>query len=247
MLANIYKMKVDLKRSKVFSTPTLIQYDSVQFHFYIYDNGIPFDLSGFTRVEVAHHRPDDVIVAMTGEILTDAKGEQYVSYTYQGSEMAVTGLVATSLSILSDTQKVSIMPFHVDIIRDLRDGIVTTAVQESGLLQTYSAQIEDLKVELNTAIQSANTVQNDVNAVKDAAIQATSDAQEQTSLLEARLLEDWTGPQGEQGIQGIQGPAALDQNTATGVGYIKVWTGTLAEYEALTAIDPLVVYHVRGV
>ena len=37
-----------------------------------------------------------------------------------------------------------------------------------------------------------------------------------------------------------------DQNKTTGVGQIKIWTGTLAEYEALTTKDPSTIYHVRG-
>lgn len=38
----------------------------------------------------------------------------------------------------------------------------------------------------------------------------------------------------------------VDQNTETGVGEIKIWTGTLAEYEAITEKDPNIIYFVRG-
>lgn len=40
---------------------------------------------------------------------------------------------------------------------------------------------------------------------------------------------------------------AIDQNTETGVGHIRFWTGTIAEYDALPVKNPQVIYYTRGV
>lgn len=42
------------------------------------------------------------------------------------------------------------------------------------------------------------------------------------------------------------GLVALDQNLVTGVGPIRIWTGTLNEYDAIANKDENIIYMVRG-
>ena len=57
-------------------------------------------------------------------------------------------------------------------------------------------------------------------------------------------LTGLTGTDGEQGIQGEDG-IIIDQNLLTGVGEIKIWTGTQVEYDSIVTVDEQVIYFVR--
>ena len=58
MFKNEYPLTVDLKRKMTAITPKFVQYDNATLTFKILDDGKQYDLTSFTRAEVAHKRPD---------------------------------------------------------------------------------------------------------------------------------------------------------------------------------------------
>jgi len=52
------------------------------------------------------------------------------------------------------------------------------------------------------------------------------------------------GPPGADGSDGEDG-LIIDQNLLTGVGEIKIWTGTQAEYDSIVTVNEQVIYFVR--
>lgn len=168
MFKNEYTLTVDLKKSMSAVTPKFVQYDNATLVFKILDNGRVFDLTGFTKAEVAHKRPDGVTVIGTADI-ESSNGKNVIRYNYLGSEMHKEGYTDVSLSIFSDNKKVSIYPFKVEIVKDIRDEVLENAKEEVGLLQELIAEVSDILDQAHTAIESAN------NAV-EIATKATSDA-----------------------------------------------------------------------
>ena len=47
--------------------------------------------------------------------------------------------------------------------------------------------------------------------------------------------------------KGEKGDPIMDQNTTTGVGEIKFWTGTRAEYDVIASPSSDIIYHIRNV
>lgn len=171
MSGNIYRLKVDLKQKHTQITPTFVQYDDARIDFQLFDNGKAFNLTGFTIVEVAHKLVDGTVIVGAGEITVNEKDQPIVRYDYLGSEMTKGGFIDTSFSIFdAEDNKVSIQPFKVHIIKDNRDDIVDIANPEFGLLQTYQAQLVDLKADMNAKIVEADVAITNAN---DKAIFAT--------------------------------------------------------------------------
>ena len=158
MSGNIYKLKVDLKLKYTDAVPTFVQYDDARIEFKLRDDGKDFILTPYTIVEVAHKRPDGTSIIGLGEITIDDKGAPIVAYDYLGSEMTKVGFVETSISLLDGIgNKVSIRPFNVLIVKDLRDGVMDIANLDLGLLQTYQAELVVLKNDAITASTNAIT------------------------------------------------------------------------------------------
>lgn len=178
MFKNEYTLTVDLKKSMSAVAPKFVQYDNATLVFKILDNGKNFDLTGFTKAEVAHKRPDGVTVIGTANIESTTNGKSVIRYNYLGSEMHKEGYTEVSLSVFSEDKKVSIYPFKVEIVKDIRDEVLKDAKEEVGLLQELIAEVSDILDQAHTAIDSAN------NAV-EIATQATTDAT--TAIVNANL------------------------------------------------------------
>lgn len=140
---NEYTLIVDIKKYTTSIVPVFVQYDAATLIFKIYDDGLVFDLSNFTRAEVAHQLPDRKTVIGDAELITLPDGDKAIQYKYLGSEMSQEGNVITSLSVFNGDEKVSVLPFIVKIVSDLRDSYVENATEEVGLLQELIAKITD--------------------------------------------------------------------------------------------------------
>lgn len=173
-----YEIFVDIKKKTQSLIPKFVQYDNASLIFKVQSDGKRYDLSGFTRAEVAHKRPDGKVVVGLATIETTPDGESRIRYNYLGSEMHAVGFVETSLSIFSDDKKVTTQPFRVEIFTDNRDGLVESSKEEVGLLQDLITEVTDILDQAHTAIDSAN------NAV-EIATQATTDAT--TAITNANL------------------------------------------------------------
>lgn len=169
MFINEYTLTVDIKKRTQAIVPKFVQYDNASLIFKVLNNGKPYNLTAFTRAEIAHKRPDGQVVVGTGTLETLVSGERVVRYNYLGSEMHNVGFVETSLSIFSEDKKVTTQPFKVEITTDNRDGLVENSKEEVGLLQELITNVSAILDDANTAIDNAN------NAVT-IANQATTDA-----------------------------------------------------------------------
>lgn len=150
MFQNEYILNVDLKKKQTAIVPMFVQHDTASLVFRIFDNGKPFDLTDYVKAEVTTLRKDGQAVIGNAVFETTARGQQQIRYDYVGNEMAVHGFSQTSLTIFSEDRQVSIQPFKVHIIADIRDAI--------GASQEYSVitgLIVDVEVATANAIAAA--------------------------------------------------------------------------------------------
>ncbi len=98
-----------------------------------------------------------------------------------------------------------------------------------------------------------------LSKVEDVAVEARLESIEQTQILaklndtiDTRLtgsIDEYALPvKDDELIAAVErgGLVAFDQNLVTGVGAIRIWTGTLNEYDSIENKDDDVIYMVRG-
>lgn len=191
MFVNVYEINVDLKKKMSTIVPTYVKYDSAELVFKIFDNGVPFDLTGFTQAEVFHRRPDGVTVIGDGTIETDSNGDKVIRYKYLGNEMYNTGVVATTLSVYSGDKKVSIHPFSVNIVADFKDAMVDPSNPEYGALQELVARVDRLVTKTTETLQEVMDALDVVEGVTDKAY-AAIDAMENATTEAIDAMETAT-------------------------------------------------------
>lgn len=184
MFKNEYTLSVDIKKTMSSIVPTFVQYDNAALVFKIYDDGKPFNLTGFTKAEVSHIRSDGVFIVGDGEIETLSNGEKVIRYTYAGNEMGRPGFVATSLSVYSSDKKVSIQPFKVSIVGNAYDDFLE-ATPEVGLLQSLISSVSGVVDQANRASTSASQAVTQANTAVTNANQAITNAAQATNAANA--------------------------------------------------------------
>lgn len=217
MIQNEYILNVDIKRKFTAIVPTFVQNDTASLVFRIFDNGKEFDLSDYNRAEMTTIRKDGEVVIGLADIET-VNGRQQIRYEYMGNEMSQEGFAQTSLTIFSDSGRVTVRPFKINIIADVRDAIGAT--EEYGLLQ-------DLIAEISTAIENANEQGNYAKEQGDFAKEEASNLE----LLKSDV-EDATNYANEQGnfakAEGIKATEKLDEMTLATSEAIEATTETRA-------------------
>lgn len=182
MFKNEYTLNVDIKRKFTALVPTFVQNDTATLKFKIFNNGLPYDLSSFTNAEVTTQRKDGNIVIGKAYI-EGSVGNQYIRYEYLGNEMAESGFAQTTLTIFSDTTRVSILPFKINIVADIRDAI--GASEEYGVLQDLIVRVEDVLDNIGSVVDNANQAVDSANQAVIDANQAIIDADNAVSLATA--------------------------------------------------------------
>lgn len=168
MFKNEYVLKVDIKRKMTAIVPTFVQNDTAILIFKVYDNGKPFDLTSYTRAEVAHKRKDGQVVVGLASI-ERLGSEDIVKYQYMGNEMSKEGFVDTTLTLFSNNTRVSIQPFQISIVADIRDAI--GAQEEFGVLQDLIAEVSNTKTLIDSKITLIDNTVTDANqALVDMAV-----------------------------------------------------------------------------
>lgn len=199
MRRNEYDLTVDIKRKFTSVVPTFVQYDSASLRFYILDDNIPYDLSGFKQGVVYHKKPDGTVSEGVAELKVDNNGRDYIEYKYLGSEMSVIGDVETSLSIHSSDKRVTIQSFTVRIVKDLSEYYANPSTPEYGRLQELVAKVEsaldkteeitkiadkaakdskETKEEVENLKDELVVIKKDTSNAKDSAIEASQSASE---------------------------------------------------------------------
>lgn len=220
MTENKYRLKIDIKRRFSSEIPTFVQYDDARLEFELLDLGVAMDLTGVERVEFVHKRPDGVVLVGDGTIEGNI-----VAYDYLGSEMAVPGTVMTSFSMFdTDGTKVSVQPFTVTIVSDLRDLAVSPTNPEYGALQTLIAEVEVATTNANEAATYANeqgalvsTAITDANTAVTEANTAVTAANEAVTTANAAASTATTAAENVTGAVDSANLAASEATTAAGL------------------------------
>ncbi len=89
---NEYTINVDIKNRMSNIVPTYKQGESASLKFKVFDNGLLFDLTNFTRAEITFKLPDGT--RLLGNATYDS-ATGLISYTFTGAEMAEIGNVET--------------------------------------------------------------------------------------------------------------------------------------------------------
>lgn len=150
MIKNKYVLNVDIKRKHTAVVPTFVQHDTATLVFKVFDNGKPFSLKDVTRVEVSHKRKDGKVVIGLATYGT-VNNESIITYDYMGNEMSKEGFVDTSVTIFATNTRVSIQPFKVSIIADIRNSVGST--EEFGVLQELVMRAENV---ISDTIEATN-------------------------------------------------------------------------------------------
>lgn len=163
---NEYVLNVDIKKSTTNIVPTFVQYDNAMLTFKIYDNGSSYDLSNFKKAEITHKKPSGEIVFGQAQLINSvSNGQRVIQYRYLGSEMNETGDVQTSLSIYSrDDEKISILPFNVKIVKDLREDAAEQVQVEISLLDQIIENADDIIGQAMNASQRIKDAMQDIYA-----------------------------------------------------------------------------------
>lgn len=165
MLKNEYTLNVDIKRKFTAVVPTFVQNDTAVLIFKVLDNGRPFNLEGVTRVEVSHKRKDGTTVIGLAEYSV-IDGSSIIKYVYLGNEMSKEGFVETAVTIFKGDERVSIRPFSVSIVADLRNTV--GASEEYGLLQDLIVAInEEITLNKEAVADTEDAIANAYNAATE--------------------------------------------------------------------------------
>ena len=160
-----YVLHVDIKKSTSNVTPTFSQYDKASLIIKVYDDGLGFDFSNFKRAEVIHRRPNGTLVYGLGELVDLPNDEKAIRYVYLGGEMSIVGNVLTSVSIFSNNdEKISINPFYVKIVKDIREEVSDLVQEEFSIIEQYVSGAEDIVTEARRASNLVNSAMQDIQA-----------------------------------------------------------------------------------
>lgn len=237
MFKNEYTLNVDIKRKFTALVPTFVQNDTATLKFKIFNNGLPYDLSSFTNAEVTTQRKDGNVVIGKAYIEGSA-GNQYIRYEYLGNEMAESGFAQTTLTIFSDTTRVSILPFKINIVADIRDAI--GASEEYGVLQDLIVRVEDVLDNIGSVVDNANQAVDSANQAVIDANQAIIDADNAVSLATANAILANEAANNADAKATLADDAAINANTKAAMAEEKAQladTAALSANNAILGID----------
>ena len=163
MYQNEYVISTDLKRKMTSIVPHFVQYDKAVLIFKIYDNGLPFPVEEVTEIEVTNVRPDGKAIVGFGSPMQLDDGTWAIRYSYLGSEMRVKGTNKVGVSMFKGEDKVSILPFNVEIVADPREiAGGEQAEDDAGLLTQLIESVKEVLEEATEVIKDANKAIHEV-------------------------------------------------------------------------------------
>lgn len=229
-LKNIYTFTLDTQRKNVVPELYVTQNDDIRFVINLMQNGQEMIVSGATP-SLAVERLDRQTTVLPGTVSGNA-----VTFDLGTTETAVEGRTKAVVQLYDPDGRVSSMPFHFVVSDDPSAAGTIPSEREQTLIEVVLQDGPTVIEGARKAVVDAVEATSDLTAIKTQTVASGQAAQSIADEVERKLAA------GE-----LTGPVAHDLNTQTGVGEIQIWTGTLAEYEALASHDPKVIYHVRGV
>lgn len=173
MFQNEYVLHVDIKKKHTAIVPTFVQNGNASLIFKIFNNGKPYDLSGFVRAEVTTLRNDGQVVIGLAQLEETPKGKQ-IRYEYMGNEMKKEGFAETTLTIFNANSQVSIRPFKINIVSDIREAIGAT--EDFGVLQNLIAEVTEVLDNASSVVDKANQASEIANNASLSASEAVANA-----------------------------------------------------------------------
>lgn len=136
---NEYTLNVDIKKRMANVVPIFLKGDTAKLNFRVYDNGILYDLTDYTRSEISFQLPSGQTYVNNCELVNGL-----IEYTFIGVEMAEIGDLLVTVTIYSGIDRVSIQPFSVHIVDNMRGEDLSYI----SILQDLIKQVQDLELEV---------------------------------------------------------------------------------------------------
>jgi len=180
-MRNTFRIEADLKKKKYIDEPTVTQNDDITFIVSVFDNGIPFSLTGVTTATLANVRLDGVTVVTPGMIVDD----NTVQFDLGTNETAVVGKVRATIQLYDEDERVSTIAFTYQVLKDpTGDGYIPTE-RDKTLIETVIGDgpliIQQAQDAANFANEQGQFAQAQANAASEAATSANEAAQSATN------------------------------------------------------------------
>lgn len=169
MAGNTFTIPIDIKLRQTSIVPRFVQYDSGILRFLITDNGQPLNITGLTKQEITLRRVKDNVVFVENMTIENEGTKTFFSYKFKGSEMNQVGVMEVAVSVYFTEDKITTLPFKIEIVDDLQNGAIEDAVQEVSALRRLINEVDQLVVDVNTEVDTLVTnVNTNINNLNDA-------------------------------------------------------------------------------
>lgn len=146
---NNYDLIVDIKKRLASPVPMFRQDDTARLTFKIYDDGVLFDLTGYTRSDVTFDLPSGESIVGNAERVDDK-----VVYNFTGIELVEEGEIKVTLSIYSGSTMVSVQPFVIYAYKRFN----SEQASYIGILQELIVNVTQLEIDVRQAIGEVNDI-----------------------------------------------------------------------------------------
>ena len=156
---NNYDLIVDIKKRLASPVPMFRQDDTARLTFKIYDDGVLFDLTGYSRSDVTFQLPSGESLVGNAELVGDK-----IVYNFVGIELVEEGEVKVTLSIYSGATVVSVQPFVIFVYKRFN----SDQASYIGILQELIVNVTQLEIDVRQAISEVNDikVKYDADSIK---------------------------------------------------------------------------------
>lgn len=155
---NNYDLIVDIKKRLASPVPMFRQDDTARLTFKIYDDGVLFDLTGYSRSDVTFQLPSGESIVGNAELVGDK-----IVYNFVGIELVEEGEIKVTLSIYSGSTVVSVQPFVIFVYKRFN----SDQASYIGILQELIVNVTQLEIDVRQAIAEVGVVKE--NYDKDSA------------------------------------------------------------------------------
>ena len=188
MFQNIYELNIDIKFVTRNRLPIFVQGDTGGFRIKLFDDAVPFNLSQFTKLEVAFQSPTGVTTVDDGEINGDT-----LVYNFKGQELFENGDHRAIFTLYSGNYTVSTQPIAFVVQDDYRDKNTNYIQMLQGLIATVTALEASIEGKLQ-ALDQAVTAEQQRNTNENGRVRAEDDrrSNEATRIINenARILAE---------------------------------------------------------
>lgn len=231
---NSFTIQSDIKLTPSNRAVTVTANDAIAFTFEILDDGKPLILNNSENITLTILQSGKEPFIVEGDIIDSNK----VLFNFS---IPSSGTVSSTIQIYSGEDRVSTNVFKFKAVKDSSTVYMPDEIEKT-LIQRVLGEGPEIIQEAKKAAEIARNSQGPQGERGPTGLKGDKgdkgDKGEQG-------IQGIKGDKGDKGEQGERGPVAIDQNTENGVGQIKLWTGTINEYDLLTEKQSDVIYLIR--